>query len=227
MNIQGSYTFKIPVTTMFLNTELLIENHNIITDRGESFFLNRCINDAFNPIQYIVIGNGNKAPRRTDTKLGNERNRKKCSCRADVLNKRLVLTANFTAKEIQETTEIGVITTNNNSDDILISHDVYNKIDKSVFSGITGEVIVEYIYQFTTSFQKNAWLLADETNNVYYAHEENNVIRVFENNSGYRLVSTLDELRNVPGAFFYDSVSKNIYIKPFGDLNSSDIIIQV
>ena len=227
MNIQGTYTYKIPITTMFLNTELSIQNHNIITDRGESFFLNRCINDAFNPIEYIVIGNGNRAPRRTDTKLGNERNRKKCSVRADVLNKRLVLTAKFTAEEIQETTEIGVLTRNANKDDILISHDVYNKIDKSVFAGITGEVIVEYIYQFTTSFQKNAWLVSDETNNIYYAHEENNVIRVFENNSGYRLVSTLEELADVPGAFYYDSVSKNLYIKPFGDLNSSDIIIQV
>lgn len=227
MNIEGMYTYKIPIVTMFLNCELKITNHNIITDRGESFFLNRCINDAFNPIQYIVIGNGNKYPRRTDTKLGNERNRKKCSCKADIQNKRLVLTTNFTVEEIQETTEIGVITKNADDRDILISHDVYNKIDKTVFAGITGEITVEYIYQFTTSFQKNAWRVSDEANNIYYAYEENNVIRVFENSSGYRLVSTLAELADVPGGFYYDSVSKNLYIKPFGDLNSSDIIIQV
>ncbi|WP_296882092.1 hypothetical protein [uncultured Methanobrevibacter sp.] len=228
LNVKGAYSFTIPITTMFLNTKLKIKGHNIITRVGEAFFLYRCIdNDLCSPINYIVIGNGTLPPKRTDRKLSNERLRKKCSSTVEIDNKRIILSCNVTVDEISDATEIGVISLNSKNEDLLISHDVYNKIDQTVFSGISGEINIEYIYQFTTSFQKNAWSIIDETNNIFYSYEENTVIRVFENNSGYRSVSSLEELKNHDGAFYQDLTDKILYIKPIGDLNNSDIIVQV
>ncbi len=222
MNIKGMYTFTIPIQTMFLNTRLEITNENIITILGESFFLHRCIDNEFEPLQYIHIGNGNFPPKRTDRKLGNEQLKKKCSVKVDILLKQVVLNCSFKVEDLEDTTEIGV-----SNGTILISHDVYNKLDSSVFRGISGDITLEYVYQFSTSFQKNAWKVYDEGSNIYYAYEENKVIRVFENNSGYRKVSSLNELQGYVGAYYYDDAGKYLYIKPIGELNSSDVIVQV
>lgn len=226
MNIDGFYSFIFPIQGMFLNTEFRITNHNIITKLGEAFFLHRCIDDEFNPLEYVVIGNGNIPPRITDRKLGNERNRKKCVASVDTAKNKIILTAVFTVNELAETTEIGVVSRNKNNGDILISHDVYEKIDPNIFASISGDVTVEYAYQLSTSFQKSSWTLFDESSEVYYAYEETTPLRVFENSSGYRDVGSIDELKNTIGGFYYDSQNKYLYIKPIGDLSMGDIIIQ-
>lgn len=226
LNVNGVYSFIIPIQTMFLNTELRITNHNIITEFGESFFLHRCIDDYFEPIQYLLLGNGTLYPSRRDLKLSNQRYRKKCVCNADTKLKQVVLTASFTVEQLLESTEIGVSTLNRNNDEVLISHDVFNEIDAQVVSGVTGDISVEYIYQFTTSFQKNNWTLFDETNSIYYAYEKSKVVSVFENNVGYHEVDSLDKLVD-SGLFYHDSETKNLYIRPFSDVNSSEIIIQI
>ena len=227
ININGVYTFKIPLTTMFMNTEIRLTGHNIITEFGESFFLHRCIDDNFEPIQNILLGNGTKVPRRTDTRLTNPRYTKKCVCTTDNKKKQIILTASFTVNQLLESTEIGVSTYNRQKKEVLISHDVFDEIDTTVFTGISGEVGIEYIYQFTTTTQKNNWTLYDETNNIYYSYEENKVITVFENNIGYREVGDIASIGNTAGLFYYDNLNKILYIRPFSDVNTSDIIIQI
>ena len=199
----------------------------MITQFGEAYFLHRCIDEEFNTTLYIAIGNGEIPPRRTDRQLTNERNRKKCTTNVDLENKRVVLSATFPLSEIMETTEIGIISKNQNNEDILISHDIYNQIDESVFNSINGDISVEYAFRFTTSFQKNVWTLRPGSSNVYYAYEENIILKVFENNSGYKNVGSLSELENTVGAFYQDYTNKNLYIHPIGDITKSDIIVQV
>lgn len=199
----------------------------MITQFGESFFLHRCIDDAFEPLMYIVAGNGTKIPTKSDLKLGNELFRKRSVAEVDLKNKQVILSASFTIDEIKQVTEIGVLTLNSSGKDILISHDIYTKLDESVFSGANGDVNIEYAFQFTTSFQKKGWKLSDEINEIYYAYEENKIVRIFENESGYRKVSSLDKLKEVKGGYYYDIPSKNVYIKPIGDLDNSTIIVQV
>lgn len=199
----------------------------MITQFGEAYFMCRSINEDFNSSLYIAIGNGNIPPRRSDRKLGNERNRKKCTSTVDFANNQIVLSAAFSLAEINETTEIGVLTKNTSNEDILISHDIFNQMDSSVFNAVNGDITLEYVFKFTTSFQKNVWTLYSESSNIYYAYEENNVLKVFENNSGYRKVGSLSELQNNIGAFYYDVATKNLYITPIGDITKSDIIIQV
>lgn len=227
INMEGEYSFIIPIQGMFLNTHLKITNHNIITRFGEAFFLHRAIDNEFNPLQYILLGNGNIPVRRTDRRLGNEMTRKKCTASVDTVNNMIVLSAAFPLTTVREATEIGVVTLNSNNQDILISHDVFNQIDQSVFNSVSGDITVEYMYKFSSSFQKNTWNVYDETHNIYFAYEENKVLRVFENNSGYRSAGSLAELETIQGGFYYDAATKNLYVHPIGDITRSDIIVQV
>ncbi len=200
----------------------------MITKFGEAYFMHRCIDDEFSTSSmYIAIGNGKIPVRRLDRKLGNEITRKKCTSNVDLKNNLVILATTFSLSEIMETTEIGVIAKNAANEDILISHDIYNQLDKSVFNSINEDITVEYAYRFTNSFQKNVWTLFDESSGIYYAYEENLVLKVFENNSGYRKVSSLNELKNTIGAFYQDLSTKNLYINPIGDVTKSDIVIQV
>lgn len=210
--------------------ERRITNKNLITQFGESFFLNRWINDSFNPLEYIVIGNGTNNPQKSDLTLGNQKYKRKCVCEANLESKRLILTANFKANEMLGTTEIGVM-----NDKILISHDRYEKIDSQFLSGAIGDVRIEYIFQLSTGAIKRGWSKSTEGNNIFYAPEKNEVIGVFENNTGngYRRLYTLEDLKTVQGGFFYDNISQNIYIKPtkdadkIVDIDNEEIVVQV
>jgi len=228
--VTGSYTISIPLQTMFLNTKLEFTNHNLITQFGESFFLNRWINDAFNPIEYIAVGNGSNQPQKSDLNLGNETSRRRCTCEADLQNKRLILTASFKASEMLGTSEIGVF-----NDKIMISHDRYVKIDDQFLSGAIGEVTVEYRFQLATGSIRRGWQEATQGNNIFYITEKNEVIGVFENNTGngYRRVTTIEDLHTIKGGYYYDSTSQNLYIRPtkdsdkLRDINEEEIVVQV
>ena len=226
----GIYTITMPIQTMFLNERLEFTNHNLITQFGESFFLNRWINDAFDPIEYVAVGSGSNQPQKTDLTLGRETSRRKCTCEADLKNKRLVLTAAFKANEMLGTSEIGVF---NNK--IMISHDRYERIDDTFLSSIIGEVTVEYSFKLATGSIKRGWQEATQGSNIFYIPEKNEVIGVFENNTGngYRRVTTLQDLNTIKGGYYYDNTSQNLYIKPtkdsdhIRDINEEEIVVQV
>ena len=227
LDITGSYTITIPIQTMFLNTSFKISRNNLITFFGESFFMNRCINNDFDPINFIVLGDTSNAPLKEDMKLGNETSRHKCVCLADLNEKQLILTATVKSKEIIGTTEIGV-----HNGQVLISHDKYSKIDDA-FMGIAGEVKLEYVFQFSTGALKGGW--KNSSNNfVFYTYEPNNVIGVFDRNSDvwYVRCDSLNDLNAIRGAYHVDNTTKNLYIRPYLDLSleeleKKDIIVQV
>ena len=199
--VTGKYTITIPLQGMFLNEKISFTNHNLITMFGESFFLNRWINDVFNPIEYIAIGNGTNTPQKTDLSLGNETSRKRCVCEADLEYKRLILKCNFKASEILGTSEIGVF-----NNQIMISHDTYEQIDDNFLSGAVGEVNVEYIFQLSTGTIRRGWQESVEGSNIFYVPEKNNVVMVFENRtgSGYRRLTSLEDLYTIKGGYYYE-----------------------
>ncbi len=222
INIEGFYKFIFTIQGMFLNETVEMHRHNLITTFGESFFMNRCINDAFNPITYIVVGNARNIPSKDDITLGNETSRCTCNSTADLDKKCLILTGKFKAKEILGTSEIGVA-----NDKILISHDSYPKFTDESLTGFSGDVNVEYKFQFTTGYERNEFT-PSTTEGIYYIYEENPVVGVIEGgDSGYRRVNSLQTLSSVRGAYYYDHDSKNLYINPIdGDSLNREIIIQ-
>ena len=223
-DVTGYYRIKIPVQTMFLNKTVEINGHNLITQFGESFFMNRCINNEFGAIEYLALGNGSLSPRRDDQTLRKETSRHRVKGIADLNEKQIILSADFEAKEVIGTSEIGVF---NNK--LLISHDIYEMVDDG-FIGISGQVHIEYIYQFTTGSLKGGW---NESTipNVFYSIEPNTVIGVYERNSNswYTSVDSLEDLEGNKGAYFYDTLTKNLYIRPKreGTVSLSDLINEI
>lgn len=221
INIKGTYNISFKFQNMFLNEEFIVSGENIITLLGESFFLNRAINEYFSPIQYIVIGDGVNKPKKTDFTLGHETSRKKCITKVDLQKKQILLICSFNVSEMIGTTEIGT-----SNGDILISHDVYDKIDESFLNPSVGDIRVEYGFQLSTGSLKGDW--SESENNIYYSYEPNEVIGVIEDGkSGYKNVNSLNELVN--GSYYYDLTTKNLYIKTTNALspNYHEIIVQV
>lgn len=223
--IKGKYVLKIPIQGMFLNEIIKITKSNLITLFGESFFLNRAINEELTPIQFIVLGNSSVNPRKTDWSLGNETARKKCNKSVDLDKKSIKLSASFTANEIIGTTEIGV-----SNGDILISHDVYGgEAVENLVTPTTGDITIDYYLEISTGGIKKREWVGSSIPDVYYVVEPNNVVGIFENktNSGYIQVKSLEQLGNTSSAYYYDVESKNLYVHTTSGVNpgNGEIII--
>ena len=218
LNIKGHYCFK-------QNGNVLFESDNIITLLGESFFLNRTINNQFEPIQYIVLGTASTRPKKSDIGLGNMTVKKRVSTSADLTNKKIILKASFEASEVINTCEIGV-----SNGDVLISHDIYEKISNDFLSDSIGAVDVEYTFSLTTAASRKDFAKSDNFNNVYWIAEPSIVVGVTETNtqSGYKNVLSLEDVELEPGSYFYSTNTKNLYVHTTrnSNPNTEDIIIE-
>ena len=101
MKLRGSYVFK-------QNNKVILKGNNLITLLGESFFMNRAVNQHFEPIKYILLGSSNARPKKTDVSLGNLTVKKQVTSSVDLTNKKIILEATFEAGEVLGTCEIGV-----------------------------------------------------------------------------------------------------------------------
>lgn len=219
ISVKGKYVISIPLQTMFLNTKLEILGENLITLHGESFFINRWINNEFEPIKYIVLGKSTSRPLKTDTKLGQETVRKECVGKADMNLGKLNLKTTVTASEILNTTEIGVA-----NDEVLISHDIYRKISSTLLGNSTSSVNINYSFSLITGSIRSDWVISGD---AYYVYEPNFVVGVVEYNSGsgYNQVATREELTE--GSYFYDVSTRNVFIKTINNVSPRDIEIIV
>ena len=206
MNIQGYYRIRIG--------DKIIRGHNLITKLGESFFLHRMIDNEFQPIQYIVLGNSNIQAKKTDLALGNETVRKKCVTKADLENKQILLECSCTTKEILNTSEIGVAT-----DNVLISHDIYENINADFIGNNVDTVEIQYIFDLRPLHTRSDWVKYTQINegtdyNIYCVLEENFVTGVIEEEAnGYHAASTLNDLKTRTGAYYYNVSNKMLFVR--------------
>ena len=221
MNIKGYYTIKIG--------DKIIRGQNLITKLGESFFLHRMIDNEFNPVQYIVLGNSSVRAKKKDISLGNETARKQVVSRVDLANAQIILECTCTAKEIINTTEIGVAT-----DDILISHDIYENIDIEFLGDNVSSADITYIFDLSTLNTRSDWVKYSQINtggtdyNIYYVYEENLVTGVIEEDSnGYHAVASLNDLKTQNGAYYYDVSSKRLFIRTITPDNPNNYKITI
>lgn len=219
INIKGEYSFH-------QGDRLILHGENLITLIGESFFMNRWINDEFTPITKILLGKGTGRPRKTDTKLGKLSLTKDVKGKVDLTNKRLTLTVDLTASEVLGTSEIGV-----SNGDVLISRDIYEKISEDVLQQDTTSMIhLTYNFNLTTGGLRSNWKQSKEDSSIYYIYEPANVTGVIEVDSGNGYVrrASIDEIKDAEGTYYYSTSSKNLYINPAtdGDVNDEKIIVQ-
>lgn len=215
INIEGTYKF-------IQNGNVLFEGCNLITFYGLVYFLNRCINDDFVPLKYIALGNGDVAPSKNDTILGNELVRDICSSEVDIENNRIVLHSSFEAKDLVGVTEIGVF-----NDKFLISHDTFTEISMDMLTNPVGSIEVEYCYNFSIANIRNGWRQSGKS--IYWIYEPNTVLGVYEENTGngYYKIDNQDIIEQNKGSYFYDSNTKNLYIHIRNEeVTINDIVIR-
>ena len=202
MKIHGKYVFK-------QQDKIILEGNNLITLLGESFFMNRVVNQHFEPIKYIMLGSSNARPKKSDISLGNLTVKKQVTSSVDLINKKIILKATFEAGEVLGTCEIGVA-----NDDILISHDIYEKMSSSFLEDSIGEVDVTYSFELTTgSIRKDFNKVADK-DYTYWIAEPSLVVGVTEKdtNCGLRYVDSIDDVEDTVGSYYYSNRKKNLYI---------------
>ena len=221
MNITGHYKIQLG--------EKIIKGNNLITVLGESFFMNRMINNEFEPLKYIVLGNSSIPANKHDIQLGNETVRKNCVCEANLSAKQIILYCSCTSEEILGATEIGVA-----NDEILISHDIFEVIDDEFITDNIDSVEISYAFDFSTSSQKTGWKYytsgdTETAENIDYVNDDNRVTGVFEKdtNSGYRSVRNIEELQLTTGAYYYENASNTLFIRTTrnDDPNSYRILV--
>lgn len=226
MNIIGHYVIK-------QGDKILVNQKNLITNLGESFFMNRAINTEFDPLQYILLGTSSLRAKKTDTSLGHETFRKKAAIEVNWNTKQILMYVSCSLSEIINTCEIGT-----SNGDTLISHDTYPKITSDDLGDNIDSVEITYIFDFSTSCVRKGWLqytLLDTENvqnHIYYLVEEANVVRIHENinktmQHGYHAVQNVDELRNQKGAYYYDPFTKNLYIRTLFDEDPNNLNISI
>lgn len=223
ISIKGSYKIR-------TNTgQILVEKNNLITNMGELFFMNRAVNSELPTISYIHLGNNPFRVKKTDMNLGNETVKKKAIVEVDGNQKQIRLITSCTLSEIINTCEIGT-----SNGEILISHDSYNKITNEDIGENVDSVEITYIFDFKTSQTKTGWIYytpADTggtTNHIYYIVEEEKVISVTDNfKNGYHKCSSINDLKNTTGAYYYDNFSKNLYIRTINNENPDNIEISI
>lgn len=222
MNIKGHYTIKCG--------EKIIHGNNLITLLGESFFMNRSVNNEFEPIQYIVLGTSSIKATKSDVNLGNETVRKKCVSEVNLNAKQIILYCSCTASEILGISEIGVA-----NNEILISHDVFEAINEEFITDNIDSVEINYTFDLQSASQRTGWQYYtegddEEVNNIYYIVEETTVTGVTEkdSNSGYRSVNSIDSLKLYTGAYYYDDITDTLFIRTTknDDPNGYKILIQ-
>lgn len=222
MNIKGHYTIKCG--------EKIIRGNNLITLLGESFFMNRSVNNEFEPIQYIVLGTSSIKATKSDVNLGNETVRKKCVSEVNLNAKQIILYCSCTASEILGISEIGVA-----NNEILISHDVFEAINEEFITDNIDSVEINYTFDLQSASQRTGWQYYtegddEEVNNIYYIVEETTVTGVTEkdSNSGYRSVNSIDSLKLYTGAYYYDDITDTLFIRTTknDDPNGYKILIQ-
>lgn len=220
IDVKGEYTITIPVQSMFINSKIVIRGTNLITRAGDSFFMNRWINNEFDTIKYIVLGKATDRPLKTNKRLGKETCRKLCNSKADISTKKVCLSCDVTASEIMDTCEIGVA-----NDEILISRDIYDKISSTFLGDNTSTIHINYCFTLVTGGLRSNWKASGD---AYYIYEPNLVVGVKELNSGsgYNQVASKNDL--YAGSYWYDVNNRNLYIKPLirSNANEIELIVQ-
>ena len=220
MNIKGKYKF-------IQDNKTIYESNNLITTYGETTIMNRLLNDNYPPLAYIVLGKGKSQPKKLDLKLGNETVRKTATKKYNISKKTITLSATVEATDVKNVTEIGV-----DNGEKLCSHDVFDPLNELITSD--SQITLEYTFYFETGVINKDWTLSTDEEykekGVYYTYEPNKVTSILETNtqSGYHRVESKEELLTHNGAYYYNSITRNLYIVTTTRNNPSnyDIIIR-
>lgn len=216
--IAGHYNFTINIFTMFnvyaCTTKL---NKNLITSKGEKFFTSKWVDSTSNEIlSKIVVGKGTKDPAKIDTSLFDKTAELATTIKNNISNIQLV--GEMNGSEINDTTEIGVITNKDN----LVSRDVHKPIQVPYSSNVT----INYYYTLQIGVYKAGWTSLDGYDNVYWVNEPETVNTIVEidTGSGYVLKGKTEISSTIAS---YCQINDKLYIHTSDNINpnSHDLLV--
>ena len=151
LNIKGEYKFNITYQNMFNTYTISYYGHNIITDEGLKFLINKWASDDSCKITKMIVGRNNANPTPTDS-INTFHNYFIFNIDLTTQDNQLIMTNNqISGKHLNNTTEIGVIGENIIDDGtiestVLISRSTHPTIQMPE----TSIISIEYIYTLTS-----------------------------------------------------------------------------
>lgn len=143
LNIKGHYSFDITYQNMFTTHSLTVHYNNMLTSEGANFLIKKWLSED-GKISKIIVGKGTDENRKTYA-IGDFEDPYIFKVDAFANGNQLVLSQqNIKGKELNNTTEIGVIgTVTVDEKDLLISRNRHTKIN------IPDSCIINLRYYFT------------------------------------------------------------------------------
>ena len=147
INIKGNYQFNIIIPTMFKTYNLNIENHNLITNKGFEWFINRWLKNDFRSIGQIGFGYSEDEYASENTlNLTDEELVPYNNTKIKINDNSISLSATINGELIDGTTEIGIYTYNEKGlDNILLSQDIHDTYSVPT----TATVTITYTFTVT------------------------------------------------------------------------------
>ena len=191
--------------------------HNIITEKGKRFFLERLINNN-ESISMLQVGNGTSTPTKEDTDITNPTTFNNLDKK--IVDNKLYITTTTQGSRILNSTEIGVKT------------DLQNLISRNTHTPIivpsTAEVTIEYIYTFTDGEYKTGWVKTDGYEKVYQTNNNYRISSVIGGNDrGCKKVNSIDEVESTELSYYNDTVNNILYIHTHGNTDPNTLNITI
>lgn len=144
ISIKGEYELDITYTNMFSNISITASYENMLTTEGLNFLVNKWV-DSNGQIKEVIFGKNTEA-NRADYTIQDFNDPYIFTIKTHAEDNRLILYQNnLSGKQVNNTTEIGVIG-EKNGDDILLSRNKHPRISVPE----TCIIKMKYIYSLTS-----------------------------------------------------------------------------
>ena len=155
INIVGEYELDINIQNMFNTYNLIIKNHNLVTEKGLEFILKCITNQTTERLGNIIVGYNQQDPSLSDT-YDTFTNPQDLQNDPPVVEENvLIYKATIDGSVLHNTTEIGILGTKNT----LITRDVHDRYD------IPYNALITLQYTLTLSNIENEEIEEEETLN--------------------------------------------------------------
>lgn len=221
IKIDGNYSIHLQYTRMFQQYNIpLLKGHNIITDDGIQFFMERIIGSTTDTIYEILLGTSTINPSSNNT-TKSMNIQEYVSPGLGIDGKQITLQSTLTIQDMENITEIGVRTSGasgTGEDGILISRDTFDAIDTDL--NIDALFIIKYTYTFTIDSTTINWYCIKDKPNTYCTGYNKTIQNITEDDGiMYTEVETIEDVETTKTSYYYDSENNLLYLHTSDGLN--------
>lgn len=222
-DFKGQYRYNVHIPRMF---DINFQSDwipNLVTNGGRTFLLNRMAVNTTGPVSHMAVGTGTTAPALDQTTLTTETVRKAVTyaVTATSPNWYTTFTSTFTATELNNTTEIALLTAS--SGGTMVTRSTHTAISLPAGSSMS----IDYQLILQTSNTLTGFTQYSGAN--YSVDQTIAVAAVIEadTGNGYVKKTSITDVTNTANTYFYDSANHKLYIHCSDGANPSTHTIQL